>query len=111
MATFTNTHTGLNKSAKPTWLRKKYDFLIKKLEFSYFAFIAFTITVSAIIGAGVVRFCLEHNVVWWQFLCGMAFALSNIVIGVCQLPVKWILNTFLVTNLINGALIISSFLI
>lgn len=111
MTTLTKTYDHTYTNSKLMLLKQKYRSLLQALNFSYFAFLSFTIIISAIIGSGVVRFCLEHNTVWWQFVTGMVLSILNIVVALAQFPVKWILNIFLITNFINGCLIISSFFI
>lgn len=78
------------------------------LDFSYFAFISFVITISACLGGGLVRFSLQYNSALWQFVMGMCLSLVNIIACVAQFPVRWVFAIFAVTTLANISLILIS---
>jgi len=110
MATLTKTYMETRtEHTQATW-KEKYNAFIKQLSFSYFGFISFTISISAILGGGVVKFSLENNAPFWQFVVGMILSLINIVVAVAQFPVKWVFTVFAITTLVNIGLVLFSFI-
>lgn len=83
---------------------------MKKLDFSYFAFISFCIAISACLGGVSVKFSLEYDADLWQFVLGMCFSLVSIVACVAQFPIRWVFNLFLSSTFLNIILILSSVL-
>ncbi len=110
MTTLSKTYSQKHTVIKLHSFKWKYNELIKQLEFSYFAFISFSIAVSAILGGIVVMFSLEYHVAFWEFIFGMVLSLSNLVMALAQFPVKWVFNVFVATAFINICLIIHAVL-
>lgn len=110
MAVLTKTYLAhtMKATGRLHLLRQKYELLMKQLDFSYFAFISFCIAFSACLGGGLVKFSLQYNSSFWQFVLGMCLSLVNIVACVAQFPVRWIFGIFVTTSIANISLILIS---
>lgn len=100
--TKSQTHQGSNTHS----VTEHYNKLVEKLEFSYFGLISMTILIGSIIGGIAAMFVFENNAPMWQFLLCLGFSMINNVFAIAQAPTKWVLNTFILTVLINIFIII-----
>lgn len=97
--------TSLSK-AKVTTRKSKYELWIESLNFSYFGIISMTILVGSIIGGIAAAVILSNNAPIWQLGLCAAVSMGNNAAGIGQAPTKWIVNSFFVSIITNGILIL-----
>jgi hypothetical protein len=83
-----------------------YDKFIEGLKFSYFGIISMTILIGSIVGGISAMYILKNDAPVWQLGLCMATAMANNVSGIGQAPVKWVVNLFLLSIVVNAVLIL-----
>jgi hypothetical protein len=98
-------HTVANKQA----IGGLYAKFIESLTPYYFGLIAFTITFGSILGGITAMYVSQNNAPVWHMSICIAAAMANNVMAIGQAPIKWVMATFVITKLIELALIIVNF--
>jgi len=84
---------------------QRYNQLIKDLEFSHFGLISITILFGSCLGGIAAMFVFMAGAPIWVFGIGLAASLANLVAAISQAPTKWVMNLFILSVLVNLALI------
>ncbi|MCE3258830.1 MAG: hypothetical protein K0S12_471 [Bacteroidetes bacterium] len=83
-----------------------YDKFLEKLKFSYFGIISMTISIGSILG-GIAAMCIfENDAPIWQLAIVMGISMANNVACIGQAPIKWVMNLFFATTVLNTLFII-----
>jgi hypothetical protein len=106
MTTLTATRASFNTSTQTISLASRYNVFIKKLEFSYFGIIAMAILISSCLGSIATMKIFEHNAPLWQFIVSLGFTMANLVACISQAPMKWVINLFAASILVNTVLLL-----
>lgn len=83
-----------------------YDRLIQKLSFSYFGLISMTILIGSIVGCLSASVVLFNNAPIWQLCLVSAAAMASNTSAIAQAPIKWVVNLFILSIIINSLLIL-----
>src|SRR5690606_33492943 len=92
-----NLHTGTFSASAGILARPQssaYQRLIKKLEFSHYAFMAMAVLTGTCLGSISTMMIFQNDAPMWQFVLGLSFTLANLVASIAQAPTKWVLNMF-----------------
>jgi hypothetical protein len=106
MTTLAKSHTHFNTTTQTVSLASRYSVFIKKLEFSYFGIIAMAILISSCLGGITTMQIFEHNAPLWQFIVSLGFTMANLVACLSQAPMKWVVNLFAASLLVNTVLLL-----
>lgn len=83
-----------------------YDAFLEKLKFSYFGLICMTITFGSCLGGIAAMYTLQNDAPIWQLAICMTVAMANNVAAIGQAPIKWLVNVFTISTLVNILLIL-----
>jgi len=83
-----------------------YDAFLQKLNFSYFGLMAMTITFGSCLGGIAAMYTMQNETPIWQLGIVMACAMANNVAAIGQAPIKWLVNIFAVTSVVNTLMIL-----
>jgi hypothetical protein len=88
---------------------KKYDTFIQKNQSNYFSFIAMTILVGSIWGGIAAMFIDKGNAPVWQLAINVGISMAVNVAAIGQAPLKWVMNLFIASIVVNAALMAMNF--
>ena len=83
-----------------------YDRIIQRLHFSYFGLISMTILVGSIVGGLSASVVLSNDAPIWQLCLVSAAAMASNTAAIAQAPIKWVVNIFILSIIVNSLLII-----
>jgi hypothetical protein len=91
--------------ARKETLPQRYDRFIERLKFSHFGIMAMVILIGSCLGSIAAMVLFYNGAPMWVFAIGLFASLANLVASISQAPTKWMINTFIVSVLINLVLI------
>lgn len=83
---------------------EKLDALAQK---GYYGMISISILVGSVMGGIMAMFALQKDSLFLMAL-GLAFTMANLILSIAQSPPKWIVRAFLLSLLVNTAIILIS---
>lgn len=92
--------------AHSTTQASAYERFMEKIKFSYFGIISMTILIGSCLGGITAMFVMKNDAAMWQLGLCMAVAMTNNVAAISQAPVKWVVNSFLISVVVNVLLIL-----
>jgi hypothetical protein len=107
MATIAKTFNGADSSNLS--LSARYNKFIEDLKFSHFGLISMAILMGSIMGGIAAMFVFENQAPMWQFILGLGVSMANLVASIAQAPTKWVFNLFVLSLIVNCALILANF--
>jgi hypothetical protein len=78
----------------------------EKLQFNYYAVIAFTLLAGSCIAGAAAANILENGAVTWQLGACAALAMFNNTTAIGNMPVKWVVWSFLIATMGNTILLL-----
>ena len=106
MTTLTKSHSRFDANTQTITLASRYALFIKKIEFSYFGFIAMSILISSCLGGITTMKIFENDAPIWMFILSIGVTMANLVSCLAQAPMKWVVNLFALSLLVNTVLLI-----
>jgi hypothetical protein len=85
---------------------KKYQLFISTNEKNYFSFITMTILVGSIWGGLTAMLIDRNNAPVWQMAVNVAVSMASNVAAIGQAPLKWVMNLFILSVILNSILMI-----
>jgi hypothetical protein len=116
METLTNSYTapGVNyvneKTTKRFAFGNWYNDLAEKLTFSHFGVISMAILIGSCLGSICAMYLFMAGAPTWIFAIGLFASVGNLVACVAQASTKWVLNMFVLSVVVNLALLAYSFI-
>jgi len=110
MTTLAKNHAHVSSNMQMITLPSRYNEFIKKIDLSYYGFIAMAILISSCLGAIATMQVFEHNAPLWQFMASLGFTMANLVACIGQAPTKWAVNLFAASLLVNTLLLLMNVL-
>ena len=86
-------------------LAKKYAGFIEKNQVNYFGFISMIILVGSIWGGVASMFIDQYNAPGWMLALNIGSSMACNVAVLGQAPFKWVMNTFILSLIVNALLI------
>jgi hypothetical protein len=86
-------------------LFKSFRINWKMLQFNYYSLIVVTLLVSTMIGSAAAMFVLQNNAPLWQLMACVIVSMVSNTASISNLSIKPVALTFIVSVLVNGALI------
>jgi hypothetical protein len=108
MTTLTTNHARFNTNTQTISLTSRYNRFIKSLEFSYFGIIAMAILIGSCLGSVATMKIFENDAPFWQFVLSLGITMANLVACISQAPMKWVVNLFAASLLVNSVLLLLS---
>ena len=105
MTTIARSRQHTHSIAGSVYLAGRYNLLIRKLEFSYFGFIAMALLIGSCLGGITTMKIFENAGPFWEFLLSLGITMANLVACISQAPVKWVVNLFAAGLLVNTFLL------
>jgi hypothetical protein len=91
------------------YIIKKYDQFLQSNEKNYFSFIAMTILVGSIWGGLTAMLIDKFNAPVWQMAVNVASSMACNVAAIGQAPLRWVVNLFVLSMLLNTILMLIQF--
>ena len=107
MATLAKVYTKEGVEIKTEGLTNRYNKFIESLQPNYFGLISMAILIGSIIGGIAAMYIFEDDAPLWQFALCLGFSMANNVFAIAQAPIKLIWNTFMLTIIVNAAIIVA----
>ena len=83
-----------------------YNQLIKKAEFGYFGIMSMVILIGSCWGAIAAMMIFQNHAPIWEVGVAIAATMAANAAAIGQAPVKWLINLFIASMLINTLLIL-----
>jgi hypothetical protein len=99
-----NSRTQAAAPRKATILQR-YDSFIESVKFSHFAIMAMAILIGSCLGSVAAMLLFYNGAPLWVFIIALFASLANLVVSISQSPTKWMVNTFILSVLVNLVLI------
>jgi len=90
--------TGLSLSAR-------YNNFIEELTFSHFGLMVMAMLISSCLGSITAMAIFFNGGPIWVFAIGLFAAVANLVACISQAPTKWVVNFFILSVVVNLALL------
>ncbi len=106
MTTISKSYSSFDTNTQTISLASRYDQFIKKIEFSYFGIIAVAILFSSCLGSVATMKIFETGAPIWMFILSLGSTMANLVACISQAPIKWVVNLFALSMVVNTILLI-----
>jgi hypothetical protein len=106
MTTITKNYSHTNVSTNE--VGSSYAKFIKKLEFSYFGLISFSILLGSIVAGLAAMQVLKNDAPIWQLGMVAAVSMASNTACIGQAPTKWVFNLMIVSLVVNALLILAN---
>src|SRR4051812_13165083 len=106
MTTLAKTYERFDTHSETISLSTRYNLFIKQIEFSYFGIIAMAILISSCLGSIATMQIFKNDAPFWMFILSLAVTMANLVACIGQAPLKWVVNLFTFSVLVNMVLLI-----
>lgn len=83
-----------------------YQRFLAEAKFNYFALISMCILVASIWGGITAMVVLENNAPIWALCVNIYITMASNIASIGQAPVKWVINLFVASMLVNLALVL-----
>jgi hypothetical protein len=108
MATLTKNFSPALERTNSISLSSRYDQWIETIKFSYYGIISMTMIIGSCLGGIATMYVFQNDAPIWQFVLATAISMANNVAAISQAPMKWVVNIFALTVIINAILIIAN---
>ncbi|MES2679491.1 MAG: hypothetical protein V4635_06375 [Bacteroidota bacterium] len=106
MTTLTKTYSRFDTNTQTISLASRYNQFIKKIEFSYFGIISGAILFSSCLGSIATMKIFESAGPLWMFILSLSVTMANLVACISQAPLKWVVNLFTLSIVVNTLLLL-----
>lgn len=96
--------TDAHDAVKPGLISRYFEF-VDSLSFSHYGLMTMAILIGSCLGSITAMVLFYAGASTWVFAVGLFATLANLVVSISQMPTRWMVTAFLISVVVNLALI------